>query len=98
TQESDKHVRGPFKRAQGNPFVRRVRMGDVSRAKYHAGNAAGGENGGIAKIIHANGLALADAAEKLPDQRQPGVRFHRRTRRLATRAGGDLKFSSSEKG
>ena len=48
-----------------DPFVRRVGLGDVSRAEDYGGSAAHGDGRGVREVVHSMGLAPLGGFEEL---------------------------------
>src|SRR5580765_7644215 len=76
-QKTQQHILTALERVQFDPLVRRVALSDVARTEHNTGNSAARKNGGVAEVVDAGGFALADAAQKLRDQRQLWICFHR---------------------
>ena len=52
---------------QVDPFVRRVGLGDVSRAEDYGGGAAHGDGRGVREVVHSMGFATLGGPEELLD-------------------------------
>src|SRR5205085_3506337 len=65
SKKSGQHSLAALQLAEGNPFIRGVRLGDISRPKQHAWNPSRGKDPGIAEKIYPGRLCLSGGAKKL---------------------------------
>jgi hypothetical protein len=67
-QEFQEQAFGPLDISKSNPFIRSMRMSNVSWTKHDAWNSPLGQDGGIGKIMDASWLVLVHRAQQLGDQ------------------------------
>src|ERR1051325_7250791 len=93
-QEPDEQPRGALQLIDADPFVRGVRLGDVSGSKHDTRNPAVSQHAGVAEIIDADWPGLSGDLEEVLDKWGAPARGQRVTGNdfEVAQAGGEIVF------